>query len=69
MKSNNLNSVKVFFEDSANNYETSVSSQTTEDSAKKYFVGSRFNVGCYPVEDMQKCTGIEFTDNNLSYIL
>jgi len=60
-----LNTVKVKFEDSINDYTTNVSSQTTEITAMQYFVGKRFNVGCFPVEDMQQCIGIEFTDNNL----
>lgn len=35
--------------------------------AKKdlYNMGKRFNLGRYPEEEMQKCTGIEFTDENL----
>jgi len=60
-----LNSVKVKFEDSANDYETNVSSQTTEITAIRYFVGKYFDMGIYPVENMQQCIGIEFTDNNL----
>jgi len=60
-----LNTVKVFFEDATNNYITSVSSQATKTTTTQYFVGKMFNVGAYPVEDMQKCIGIEFTDNNL----
>jgi len=60
-----LNTVKVKFEDSTNDYTTNVSTQTTEITAMQYFVGKRFNVGSYPVENMQQCIGIEFTDNNL----
>jgi len=60
-----LNSVKVMFADSSNNYETDVSSQTTKMDAIKYFVGNYFDMGIYPVEDMQQCIGIEFTNNNL----
>lgn len=61
----NLNSVKVLFEDSIYNYTTNVSSQTTEITAMQYFVGKCFNMGPFPVENMQQCIGIEFTNNNL----
>jgi len=60
-----LNSVLVKFEDATNNYETSVSSQTTEITAIEYFVGKYFNIAPYPSEKACKCIGIEFTDNNL----
>jgi len=60
-----LNSVKVLFEDSIYNYTTNVSSQTTEITAMHYFVGKCFNMGVFPVENMQQCIGIEFTNNNL----
>ena len=59
-----LNTVKVLFADSKYNYSTNVSSQSTEETAKNYFVGKCFDLGIYPNEDMQKCIGIEFTDNN-----
>ena len=59
-----LNSVKVKFADKSKNYWTSVSEKATKESCKKYFVGKVFNVGIYPKEDMQKCIGIEFKDNN-----
>ena len=59
-----LNTVKVLFADPQHNYSTNVSAQTTEITAVQYFVGKRFNVGSFPVEDMQQCIGIEFTDNN-----
>lgn len=60
-----LNSVVVHFEDASNDYETSVSSSTTEETAKAYFVGTWFDVGSYPKELMRRCTGITFTNNNL----
>jgi len=60
-----LNTVKVLFADSSNNYTTNVSSQTTEITAMQYFAGKCFNMGVFPVENMQQCIGIEFTDNNL----
>jgi hypothetical protein len=59
-----LNSVKVKFANSDYDYITSVSAQTTEESAKDYFIGQTFDRGTYPVEDMQKVISIEFIDNN-----
>lgn len=59
-----LNSVKVLFADSRYNYTTNVSSQSTEETARDYFVGKSFDFGIYPNEDFQKCIGIEFIDNN-----
>jgi len=60
-----LNTVKVLFADSKYNYSTDVSTKTTEQTAKRYFVGQDFDLGIYPAENMQTCIGIEFTDNNL----
>ena len=64
MQTNNLNTVKVLFTDSKYNYETNVSSNSTEQTAKEYFVNKTFDLGTYTKEDCQKCIGIEFTDNN-----
>jgi hypothetical protein len=41
------------------NYTTSVNPQATDESLKKYFVGTTFNVGSYPTELMKKCISIE----------
>lgn len=60
-----LNSVVVHFEDARNDYETSVSSNTTEETAKAYFVGTCFDVGSYPNEVYRRCTDITFTDNTI----
>ena len=59
-----LNEVKVIFENPIYNYSTDVSALSTEESATAYFVGREFNVGVYPVENMQKCIAIEFINNN-----
>lgn len=59
-----LNTVKVLFADARYNYSTNVNSQSTEKTARDYFVGKCFDFGIYPNENMQKCIGIEFTDNN-----
>ena len=69
MNTNNLNTVKVLFTDSKYNYETNVSSNSTEQTAKEYFVNKTFDLGIYPKEDMQKCIGIEFTDNNKTQLM
>lgn len=69
MQTNNLNSVKVIFADSQYNYKTNVSSNSTEQTAKEYFVNKTFDLGIYPKEDMQKCIGIEFTDNNKTQLM
>ena len=55
-----LSSVDVIFENAAHNYSTSMSKKTTEEDAKKYFIGQVFNVGAYPIEDMQEPISIKF---------
>ena len=69
MQTNNLNTVKVLFTDSKYNYETNVSSNSTEQTAKEYFLNKTFDLGIYPKEDFQKCIGIEFTDNNKTQLM
>lgn len=53
-----LNKVIVKFEDEKYNYCTSVNQLSYEDLTK-YFVGTFFNMGKYPIENFQKCVGIE----------
>jgi hypothetical protein len=55
----NSKAVKVIFEDSKYNYTTSVNPEATDESLKKYFIGTTFNVGTYPTELMKKCISIE----------
>jgi hypothetical protein len=55
-----LGMVRVKFADSKYNYETNVSSTTTEEQARNYFVGKMFDVGVYPNENMQKVIDIDF---------
>ena len=62
---NKLNTVKVHFENSELDYETDVSTNTTEILAIEYFVGKYFDMGKYPAENMQKCISVTFTDTNL----
>jgi hypothetical protein len=64
MKEKMRNSVKVIFDNSKYNYETSVSDQTTKQSAKTYFVGTSFDMGVFPNEDLQVCTKIEFSSED-----
>lgn len=54
-----MKSVKVIFKDPKYNYYTSVNGERSDDEIKKYFVGTYFNLGVYPVEDMQKCIKVE----------
>lgn len=60
-----LNSVKVLFDNPQHNYTTDVSAQSTEQSASSYFVGKQFDMGQYPIENLQTCKAIEFTNNNI----
>ena len=53
--------VTVKFRDPKLNYSTSVSKQTTEEKARDYFVGKRFDVGVYPEERMERVIDIEYT--------
>lgn len=56
-----LNAVKVIFSNPKYNYRTSIAAEQTEETARDYFVGTVFNLGIYPGEDMQECVDIEFT--------
>lgn len=61
----NLNSVRVVFRNGKYNYTTSVSADSTKESCEDYFVDNYFDMGTFPRENMQKCVGIVFTDNNI----
>lgn len=54
-----MKSVKVIFKDPKHNYYTSVNGSNTDEEIKKYFVGTDFNVGVYPHENIQKCIKVE----------
>ena len=56
-------SVKVIFEDQANNYTTSVSNTASDESLKRYFINQRFNISNYPNEVMRTCINIEINNN------
>lgn len=55
-----MHSVLVQFENPEYNYFTSVSDQTTKESATAYFVGTSFNLGNDENENLQKCESILF---------
>lgn len=54
-----MQTVKVIFRDERFNYRTTVSSNSTRESVNECFVGQFFNVGAYPVENMQECINVE----------
>lgn len=56
-----LPSVLVKFRNPAYNYTTSVSKQTDEAAARRYFVGQEFNVGKGGKDQMEKVVDIEYT--------
>lgn len=62
-QSNGLNTVEVIFANPEYNYTTAVSPTTTEESARKYFVGTSFNVASYPKEQFEEVVDIKFTPN------
>lgn len=51
--------VTVKFEDPQHNYKTSVNGECSNESIKQYFVNTSFNVGRFPIENIQKCIGVE----------
>jgi hypothetical protein len=57
--------VKVMFNDSKYNYMTSLSTQCAKQDAQDYFIGQTFDVGVYPVENMQTCIGIEYSKSEV----
>lgn len=61
--SNRLHTVEVMFDNPEYNYQTVVSPNSTEESAREYFVGQSFNVASYPKEQMEKIVDIKFTKN------
>lgn len=57
----NLKTVLVKFENEKYNYKTSVNANSSEESLRRYFVGASFDMGCYPIENMQVCIDIEIS--------
>ena len=59
-------SAKVMFNDSKYNYMTSLSAQCAKQDAQDYFIGQTFDVGVYPIENMQTCIGIEYSKSEVT---
>ena len=59
-------SAKVMFNNSKYNYITSLSAQCTKQDAQDYFIGQTFDEGVYPIENMQACTGIEYSKSEVT---
>ena len=57
-----LKTAKVIFDNSKYNYSTSVNGNLTNEQIRKYFEGTFFNVGSFPVENFQKCVKCEITN-------
>ena len=58
-----MKTIKVIFENPIYNYITSINPKTTEAEIRKYFIGTPFNLGSYPVEDFQTCINIIILNN------
>lgn len=57
-----MKAVRVKFENESYNYITAVNPKLSNKEIEDYFIGKYFNVGVYPVENIQKCIGIDFID-------
>ena len=57
-----MKTVNIIFSNPQFNYKTSVSEKATAESIKDYFVDKYFNVGVYPIENMQKCINVEIVN-------
>ena len=57
-----MKAVRVKFENETYNYITSVNPKATKEDLEDYFIGKQFDLGVFPVEDFQKCIGIDFID-------
>lgn len=44
------------------NYQTSINPAWTTEEIRKYFVGTVFNMGVYPAENMQRCVDVEVSE-------
>jgi len=55
-----MNAVKLIFKNKEYNYTTSVSNKVGLEEAKEYFLGTIFNLGSYPIENLQECIDIKF---------
>jgi len=57
-----MKAVIVKFENESYNYITSVNPKLSNKDLEDYFIGKQFNMGVFPVEDFQKCIGVDFID-------
>lgn len=57
-----LTTIKVIFKDPRYNYLTDINANAPHETVKDYFINTSFDMGCYPVEDLQVCIDIEFID-------
>lgn len=57
-----MKAIIVKFENEAYNYITSVNPKVTKKDVEDYFIGKQFDMGVFPVEDFQKCIGVDFID-------
>ena len=58
-----MRSVRVLFDNDNFSYQTSISANSTAKSLSEYFLGKMFNIANYPIENMAKCTRVEFEGN------
>ena len=54
-----MKTVKVIFKNPKFNYITSINPNVSDKDIRSYFINSSFNVGCYPIENLQVCINIE----------
>ena len=52
--------VEVEFENKEYNYSTSIAYNISHKEAHEYFVGTVFNLGAYPAENLQRCISINY---------
>lgn len=57
-----LKTAHIKFENPEYNYSTSVNGDLSDEKIKKYFIGTTFDLGNYPNEDMQTCIDCEVED-------
>ena len=57
-----MKAVTVKFNNPDFNYQTSINPACTTEEIRKYFVGTVFNMGVYPAENMQRCVDIEVSE-------
>lgn len=55
-----MKAIKVIFQNDKYNYFTDVNPKVTQKDIESYFIGKKFNLGVFPVEDMQECINVEF---------